>query len=173
MTEPAEESPRESQLWRFSLALYALPDVAPACLVLQDEAGVDVNLLLFLLFLATSRRQAAPEDVARLDQTVRAWREEVVKSLRALRRGLKTGIGDVPPASSENFRAMIKRVELEAERLEQRRLEEAGASMSFATAASREAAARVNIATYGRFLGLALPEASVATVLKGFQASAG
>ena len=86
MTKPPEKPARESEFWRFSVAFYGLPDVSAACLVLQDEAQVDVNILLYLLFLAWSKREVKPEHVAELDAAVGIWREEVVKRLRALRR---------------------------------------------------------------------------------------
>src|SRR5262245_2062586 len=108
----ASESSRDSAFWRFSLRFYALPDVAPACIVLQDEGGVDVNVLLFLLFLADSERAVTKDDVARLDRAVAPWREHVVEPLRALRRALKTGIGDIPPVSSDGLRNMVKKIEL-------------------------------------------------------------
>jgi len=38
-----------SPFWRFSLRFYARAKISAICLLLQDEAGVDVNLLLFLL----------------------------------------------------------------------------------------------------------------------------
>src|SRR5215471_15113891 len=146
MTKPPEKPARESEFWRFSVAFYGLPDVSAACLVLQDEAQVDVNILLYLLFLAWSKREVRPEHMARLDAAVGTWREEVVKCLRTLRRALKSGIGAIPPTASENFRSMVKRVELESERLEQQKLEETGATLNFGAASSREAAARANLA---------------------------
>src|SRR5688572_14496276 len=102
----------DSVFWRFSLQFYGLPDVAPACLALQDEAGVDVNLLLFLLFLAEQGRAVTRDDVARLDRAVAPWRSGVVEPLRAIRRRLKTGIGDTPSVISEGLRNMVKKVEL-------------------------------------------------------------
>ena len=172
MTTPPEKPARESEFWRFSVAFYGLPDVSAACLVLQDEAGVDVNILLYLLFLAWSKREVKPEQIAKLDGAVSTWREEAVKRLRALRRALKSGIGDIPPATSENFRSMVKRVELESERLEQHKLEEVGAGFSSASSGSREAAARANLAAYARFLKSSPPEAPLATILTAFDASA-
>src|SRR3954466_63486 len=91
-TAPFDESP----FWRFSLRFYARSKVSAACLALQDDAGVDVNLLLFLLFLAEHQRKVDAGDIARLDAGVSAWREQVVKRLRDLRRALKPGIGDIP-----------------------------------------------------------------------------
>src|SRR5688572_4026685 len=130
----------DSAFWRFSLRVYGLPEVAPACLALQDEAGVDVNLLLFLLFLAENGRAVARDDIVRLDRAIAPWRTEVVEPLRALRRRLKGGLGDVPAASSERLRTLVKKVELEAERIEQAQLE--GLVVTTGRRAAREEAAR-------------------------------
>ncbi|CAN0405638.1 unnamed protein product, partial [Phaeothamnion confervicola] len=110
--------------WQFSLAFYARPTVADACLQLQDSAGVDVNLLLYLLFIATQNRQVDCNDVARLDALVKTWREQAVLPLRTLRRRLKTGIEPLPAASTDVLRSAIKRSELEAEHIEQDLLEQ-------------------------------------------------
>src|SRR4029077_4211239 len=117
MTSASDKPREDSPFWRFSLRFYSRPSVAAACLVLQDEAGADVNLMLFLLFLAEHKRQVTKDDIARLDGAVRRWRDGVVKPLRALRRLLKTGVGEVPIAVSETFRGQIKRLELESEQI--------------------------------------------------------
>jgi uncharacterized protein (TIGR02444 family) len=159
----------DSAFWRFSLRFYALPHVAPACLALQDEANVDVNLMLFLLFLAESGRAITRDDVARLDAGIAPWRSEVVEPLRALRRRLKSGIGDVTAATSEGLRNMVKKIELEAERLEQGRLENAAPTLG--KPAPRLEAARANLAAYEAYLG-PLPDAPKALILKAFSAQA-
>jgi len=164
----AENPSRDSAFWRFSLGFYALPDVAPACLALQDEAGVDVNLLLVLLFLAEQGRAVTRDDVARLDAAIAPWRAEIVEPLRAVRRRLKTGVGDVPPATSEALRNMVKKIELEAERLEQGRLENEAPSLG--KPAPREAAARANLAAYEAHLG-GLPAGPRDLILKAFSDS--
>ena len=158
---------RDSAFWRFSLRFYALSDVAPACLELQDEAGADVNLLLFLLFLADNGRKVSREDVGKLDAMIAPWRTDVVEPLRGLRRRLKTGIGDVPPAVSEGLRNMVKKVELEAERLEQSRLESQLADLG--KPAARADAARANLAAYADHLG-GLPERAKSVVLSALLA---
>jgi uncharacterized protein (TIGR02444 family) len=165
MSGAAETSSSDSAFWRFSLRFYALPDVAPACLALQDEAGVDVNLLLLLLFLADQGRAVTRDEVAGLDASIAPWRTQVVEPLRALRRRLKTGVGDIAPSTSEGFRNMVKKIELEAERLEQGRLE--GAAAGLGKPADRLAASRANLAAYEAHLG-GLPEGPRNVILAAF-----
>jgi uncharacterized protein (TIGR02444 family) len=168
MTQSASEIARDdSPFWRFSLRFYARTKVSGACLVLQDEAGVDVNLLLFLLFLAEHRRQVDVADVARLDAAVLAWRNSVVKPLRALRRALKTGIGEISVTVSETFRGQIKRLELDSEHIEQSVLERFSGAELGTLSASRMEAAQTNIASYEAHLG-PFPAQAKANILSGF-----
>jgi uncharacterized protein (TIGR02444 family) len=168
MTQTAPEPSRdESPFWRFSLRFYARTKVSAACLALQDEAGVDVNLLLFLLFLAEHQRQVSVEDVATLDAAVLAWRDSVVKPLRALRRALKTGIGEISVTVSETFRGQIKRLELDSEHIEQSVLERFSAANLGAPSASRMDAAQNNIAAYEAHLG-PFPAQAKTNILSGF-----
>jgi uncharacterized protein (TIGR02444 family) len=163
---------RNSAFWNFSLEFYARPRAAGACLELQDSAGVDVNLLLYLLFLANHLRTVCRDDVARLDELVATWRERTVLPLRALRRELKTGIAPIPVIDSEPLRSAIKRDELEAERVEQELLEQRAPVATLGLpAASRDAAARANLAAYASFLN-GLPEAPVAILLDAFAQAA-
>jgi uncharacterized protein (TIGR02444 family) len=157
----------DSAFWRFSIRFYALAGVAPACLQLQDEGGADVNLLLFLLFLAQEGKTVSDADIVRLDSAVAAWREEAVMQLRRLRRRLKAGIGPTPPAESELFRTQIKKVELDSERLEQALLEATAAEFQFAIAPSRAQAARANLAAYSGFCK-GLPAIPLEFVIEAF-----
>jgi uncharacterized protein (TIGR02444 family) len=167
MSDDGKPAPGESPFWRFSLRFYALDGVAPACLALQDEADVDVNLLLFLLFLAEEGRAVEAADVRGFDERVAAWRDLVVKPLRTLRRQLKPGIPPVPHGVGERFRDQVKRAELEAERIEQRTLEEAPRP-AVAAGFSRDDVARRNIAAYSG-TGKTLPQAPVAAILAAFR----
>ena len=161
----------ESGFWRFSLRCYALPAVAPACIELQDRCNVDVNVLLFLLFLAEQGRAIDREAVARVDDAVREWREGVVKPLRNARRNLRSPPGSISMEGAEALRANVKRIELEAERLQQETLERSFPAGSTGMAApSRGAAARANVSAYGAFLG-GLPDELLAPLLKAFDAA--
>ena len=145
-TQPSAQG---SPFWRFSLRFYRQPQVADACIALQEESGVDVNLLLFLLWHATRKRVVSPAQVEGLERRIGAWRDMTVVPLRAVRRALRSPPALVEPATAEAFRTRIKAVELEAERLQQEAMYElARAAPLGADAASPDAAARANVAAY-------------------------
>ena len=109
-------------LWAFSLDLYARPGVEPACLRLQDELGLDVNLLLLALHAGRCGHALADFDWARLDGRVAPLREHVIRPLREARRWLKAGSrasGDTADAAPGALRSAIAAVELQAERAAQ------------------------------------------------------
>ena len=86
----ATETPvNKSPFWRFSVKFYAEPGVAQACIDLQDQAGVDVNILFFLLWNATQSRALSSAEVAEVERDVGAWRDMAVVPLRNVRRALK------------------------------------------------------------------------------------
>ncbi len=130
------------------------PGVADACLQLQDSAGVDVNVMFYVLFLATQRRQIDRIDAAHIDASIKAWREIAVIPLRTLRRRLKTGVEPVAIADAESLRSAVKRIELEAERIEQEWLElNVPAATVGVHAKTQLAAAQANLAAYGALNG--------------------
>jgi uncharacterized protein (TIGR02444 family) len=94
--------------WRFSLEFYARPGVMPACLALQDQHGVDVNLALLCCWIGEALDAAA---LAEADARVAEWRAEVVQPLRAVRRWLK--------GRDDALRADVAAQELAAEQREQ------------------------------------------------------
>jgi uncharacterized protein (TIGR02444 family) len=157
---------QSSPFWRFSLRFYRQPQVADACIALQEEAGVDVNLLLFLLWQATLGRELSQGEVEALEARVGPWREMTVVPLRAVRRALKSPPRLLAAPAAEAFRTKIKAVELEAERLQQESLYAfAQAAPLGRAAAARADAARANIAVYQRICRAPYPETAVATLL--------
>src|SRR5262249_42267207 len=115
MSAPEAPSASGSPFWRFSLRLYRRPEAVDACIALQEEAGVDVNLLLFLLWQGTLSRALSAAEVAELERRIGPWRNATVVPLRALRRALKSPPELVAPATSEHFRTRIKAAQLEAQ----------------------------------------------------------
>jgi uncharacterized protein (TIGR02444 family) len=160
-----------SRFWRFSLRLYAIPEMASVCLELQDRAGADVNILLYLLFLANEERLIGRDEVELIDAVLAPWRNEIVQKLRMVRRKLKSSVGGFMPAMTAGLRDAVKRIELQSERLAQEALERLAPPASLGTqAADRASAARQNLAAYGAFLG-GMPEGAVATLLRIFAAA--
>lgn len=164
MPEPSTESP----FWRFSISFYAVPEVAPACLTLQDAAGIDVNLLMYLLWSASRGRAIAAEEVRALDHKLAGWRDTAVIPLRTLRRALKTAPPLLEPAAAERYRNKIKGVELEAERLQQEAMFALDDTVGFTPAASPAEAASGNVAAYQAICPQRFDEAAVAALLKAF-----
>ena len=145
-------------LWHFSLDFYAQPGVAPACLRCQDEAGADVNLILFLLWQAGSGAQFTPAEITAIDRNVSEWREQAILPLRAVRRFLKG-------RDREGLRDQVQAAELEAERIQQEKLSCQAREVTEASAAE---AASTNLQAYETVLGQTLPRQAVAALLTAF-----
>jgi uncharacterized protein (TIGR02444 family) len=164
----AGPSSQGSPFWRFSLQFYRLPKVADACIALQEEAGVDVNLLLFLLWHARQRRRLSKADVAALEAKIAAWRDVTVIPLRGVRRALKSPPALVEASTAEAFRNRIKAVELEAERLQQEAMY-ALAPLG-AEAGDPNQAAAGNVGAYQEMLAVRFPSGATGTLLAAFAA---
>lgn len=102
--------------WRFSLAVYAADGVAGECLDLQARHDIDVNLLLFVVWLGASRHRIVnPSDIEGARSRIRQWHDETVRPLRSVRVALKS----IDEPGAQDLRARVKALELEAERIEQ------------------------------------------------------
>ena len=164
MSKPASKSP----FWKFSIKFYAVPGVAQACIDLQDEAKVDVNILFFLLWNATQGRAFKKADVGEVERMIGAWRDMAVVPIRNVRRALKSPPAVMPPEASEGFRTRVKAVELEAERLQQEALYELAQSSRLGQpSASPARAARTSVDAYQGVLG-PFPPGPLDTVLSAF-----
>jgi uncharacterized protein (TIGR02444 family) len=165
-----ETDPQDSPFWRFSLRFYRQPGVADACIALQDTCGVDVNILLFLLWLATENRQVSRAALRSLCSKAAGWHDEVVVPLRTLRRRLKDGAPLVERGTAELFRTRIKAAELESERLQQEALHALAPDLATVVAASIEEAARTNVTAYEQAVGRAFTPAAVQVLLQALAA---
>lgn len=140
----------------FSSAFYGRPGVEHALLTLQDEHGLEVNLVLFCLFAAAQGYPAFDEEAFGVFGRIAGrWSQEAVSPLRRARRGLKTMLPDEAVA---DLREKVKALELEAEFAMQDALEaalrEKGAPAGGA-AGARGTALR-NLQTYLADKGMAL-----------------
>lgn len=154
-----------SPFWIFSLKIYRSPAVQAACLELQDGSGVDVNVLLFMLWLGSLGRQLTTDEVRGVVDAVEPWRRDVVVPLRSARRALKLPPSAFQGSASEALRAQVKRAELEAERLQQDILFQLSGRKLGSAGADPTLAAGANVAGYATVLGRVFPTEPVATML--------
>jgi len=105
----------DSPFWRFALRVYARAGVSPLCLLLQDENGIDVNLLLFACWCGSTGRRLTVDDIEAAVAHTAGWTEAVVKNLRQARRAWK-GIGPDEPRARTG-RETLKSVELLSEQI--------------------------------------------------------
>jgi uncharacterized protein (TIGR02444 family) len=156
----------ENPFWTFSLGIYSNKPVQEACIALQDRSGVDVNVMLYVLWLADQRWRLSIDDVRAVIGAVDSWRAEVVVPLRTARRALRTPPSAFDQPGVEALRAMVKKVELEAERLQQWALYGYKPSGQIGEhAGSRAEAAAANLAAYGTALGRELAAGPVGVML--------
>lgn len=107
--------------WDFSLAVYGGGGVEAECLALQDQFGVDVNLILLCAFAGAAHGATlTADDIASARKTVERWQQDIVRPLRAARRAMKP----VARQDAQELRTRLKEIELESERVEQTMLQE-------------------------------------------------
>lgn len=154
--------------WRFSLQFYRQPGVSDGCIALQDGCGVDVNLLLFLLWLADDGQLLSADEVRKLDDEVRDWRNLTIIPIRDARRRLKSVETLVEPGKQEAFRNKVKALELEAERLQQEALYAFTQSGPLGKRAEPSAAARGSVSAYERIMNVTFPRNALDVLLGAF-----
>ena len=159
--------------WRFSLKYYGQSGVSDACIALQDGCGIDVNLLLFLFWLASERQMLSADEVKKLDATIKSWRELTIVPIRDTRRKLKGAKTFVDPAKQEALRDKVKAVELEAEKLQQEALYAFTQTGPLGKPSEPPAAARGNVAAFERAMGASFPKASVDVLVNAFDGLTG
>jgi uncharacterized protein (TIGR02444 family) len=108
----------DNPFWQFSLKVYAAPGVAQECLTLQDESGVNVNMLLYCAWRGMEADALSASRIEHLNKVVEAWRADVVAPLRAARRSLKA-IASIDAAMLDEFKPKLLDAEIRAEQIEQ------------------------------------------------------
>ena len=106
--------------WDFSLDVYMSEGVGAACLDLQDAHELDVNVLLYCMWVGASGRGAITADqMSVVTGAVAEWHHEVVRALRAVRVRMKGGVGESPADLTESLRQRIQKAEIDCEHTEQ------------------------------------------------------
>ncbi len=101
-------------LWDYAVSRYTRPEVAAACLALQDDDGQCVPLLLWRAWAIG--RELDGEILAGAVRAARSWDLAVVSPLRAVRRALRTPHPPVADEARLAVRDAVRAAELSAER---------------------------------------------------------
>ena len=144
--------------WDYSLKVYMSDGVGAACLALQEAHQLDVNVVLFCIWLGASGRGALTDsEMAEVTRAVGAWHDSVVRPLRAVRMRMKGGMPPSPDALADSLRRRIQKIEIDCEHTEQLML--AAVVERNAGASGTEAADAVaNIGCYFRALGISVSD---------------
>lgn len=119
---PSHETELAEALWQFSTAVYTRPGVEEVCLTLQDQWGVNVNLLLWLLWLEARGVHVDAALLASAEEAIADWDKVLVQALRQLRRQVNDRVHakDVEKITAlDDCYQAIKMAELQAERVTQ------------------------------------------------------
>ena len=142
----------DNPFWRFSLAVHGAPGVDAECLALQDTHGIDVDVLLFCVWVGARGTLLTDDELAAIEALVQPWRDAAIAPLRAARRGIKT----LPQAADDDVAALRKDVaalELRAEQIEHAMLYQRVPALGSATGIAAEEAMRRNVSALGRGKG--------------------
>lgn len=116
-----------ARFWDFSLTFYSQPRVADLCLGLQEDFGLDVNLILFGIWYGQHFGNMPDPLLQDAISCSRNWLDNVVQPLRNVRTTMKKDSAlraQFPGESYENLREGIKEMELGAEKLQQELLQQ-------------------------------------------------
>jgi len=108
--------------WNFAIRTYGSEGIPEACLALQDERGADVNVLLFCCWMGATRGEFETKTLDKVLEFSHVWADRVVRPLRGVRNWMKNEgcpDPDIPVEGCMNLRERIKKVELEAEQMQE------------------------------------------------------
>ncbi len=151
--------------WDFSVGTYRKPGVAEACLALQDRHGLDVNVLLFCCWYGCTRGPLDDSTFEHVLSFCEPWASRVVRPLRSARTWMKAAgcmQGGVSEDDCMALRDRIKKVEFEAEYLQQTTLEDlvSGAAVNHLETRSQLSSNALNLRRYINHFGITLDAGS-------------
>jgi len=141
------------EFWRWSLAVYDRPGLSDRLIALQDEFGLDVNLILWACWSGLYVGAMPELALRKAGDVSQRWSSDVVAPLRKARRALKFPPRQVSPEAAEALRARVQKSELEAERVQQAMLEEIARAQTPSDPGAKSA--RQNLAGYARLCAVA------------------
>lgn len=102
--------------WNFSTKIYRYPIVEENLLVLQNERGLNVNVILFCCWYALNDQgRLSKNELRQILVSIQPWHERIVTPLRRLRQQLKS----INQSRWQAIRSEIMQHELIGEQIEQ------------------------------------------------------
>jgi len=142
----------KSDFWDYTLAIYGKQGFSPAVIALQDRHKLDVDILIFCCWTASTGRGALDAGaIAKAREVADPWQAEVVNALRIIRRRVKDGFKGTPEGLPDGLRKDILGREIDAERIEQMMLEAIAPAVKDAGKAA-DAKAKDAAASLGAYL---------------------
>ena len=121
----ATKSTKGNPLWEFATWAYAQAGVEKACLALQNRLNVDVNIVLFCMWLAYrgTGSNSLAKYLASALKLSRDWQKNLVEPLRTCRNNLKDLLDNSPMAGADraatiSLHERVKQSELDMEQLQ-------------------------------------------------------
>ncbi|MBV8512876.1 MAG: TIGR02444 family protein [Xanthobacteraceae bacterium] len=163
------EASANTSIWDFVLNYYGRKGVSEALVGLQDSYGIDVNMLLFLVWVAAQRRSLGADDVQRVSEASHAWQRNVVVPIRAVRRLLKENAPLVSADTAAAFRKKVQAVELEGEQAQLNAMAAMTATLTPRRASSSETAVLQSLEAFQHVLGKNFPASAIDTLVAGLR----
>jgi len=113
-------------LWNWMLEVYPRPGVSDALIALQDREGLNVNALLFVIWLACRNSRLTRDGADEIERLNGEWASTIVAPVRTVRRLLKSSTLIAEDKKSD-IRKRIQAIELELEEMHCALLEERAA----------------------------------------------
>jgi len=102
----------DNPLWIYALNQYRQPECAQFLLHSQDKLGLNINILLFIGWLASSQKQLNLELLQ--SSSVYSWQQDIIKPIRAARKKAKS----YDLKGTSGFYQRMLDLELDAEKLQ-------------------------------------------------------
>ncbi|GAA5215419.1 TIGR02444 family protein [Corallincola platygyrae] len=106
------------KFWHDSIAHYEQPQVKEACLWLQNEKQLNVNLLLLICWLAERNIELTPDQIKVLLDASQEWHDQNIAMVRQLRNATKAASW-MDAERREQLQQKLLESELTMERIEQ------------------------------------------------------
>ncbi|TNF65369.1 MAG: TIGR02444 family protein [Gammaproteobacteria bacterium] len=104
--------------WQFSLKLYKNKQIESALINLQEQYDLNINCILFALWLAYVDIQLQPNEFQDIIKSVEVMQSNITKVIRKARKSVKLNQSQYPDMFYQN----LLQIELESEALQQQKL---------------------------------------------------